>query len=74
MPKIKVFKIAVIIEEGDLHRLDAIEHEGRIWLVPEWIPGPMPGTVSPARIICMPREDLIEGASKYAADLEHVPP
>ena len=30
---------------------DVIEHEGKSWLVPEWLQGPTAGILCPARII-----------------------
>jgi hypothetical protein len=34
----KIFTTVVMIEEGgDFTKLDTIEHEGKLWLVPEWL-------------------------------------
>ena len=33
--------------------IDTIKHDGKMWLVPEWIEGPTEGLTMPARIICL---------------------
>ena len=38
-------------QEGELLRCDAIEHEGALWLVPEWLQNPTEGWMTPVRII-----------------------
>ena len=38
---------------GSLFLGDVIEHEGKLWLVPEWLPGPSAGIERPARIVCL---------------------
>ncbi len=44
----KVFKTLV---HQALLATDTIEYEGKLWLVPEWLAGPIQGTERPARII-----------------------
>jgi hypothetical protein len=41
------------LEGGGLFIGDVIEHQGKLWLVPEWLAGPTKGTARPARIICL---------------------
>jgi len=38
-------------DDGMLLACDTIEHEGKFWLVPEWLAGPIPGTERPARLV-----------------------
>lgn len=38
-------------EDNRLLRCDVIEHEGKLWLVPEWLENPIEGWSIPARII-----------------------
>ena len=43
--------------EGDaaLYQCSAIEHEGEVWLVPNWIPSPAEGYAIPERMIPLRR-------------------
>ena len=42
------------IADGDeMWHCDVIEHEGSLWLVPEWLHHPTEGCMQPARIIRM---------------------
>jgi hypothetical protein len=51
---VAVRKIAFLkADGGSLFIGDAIEHEGKLWLVPEWLEGPTKGTECPARIVCL---------------------
>jgi hypothetical protein len=61
----------VYVREDDDHALigHVIEYEGKLWLVPEWLEGPTPGTRSPARIICLDGLPLATPAPEYRADL-----
>lgn len=47
-----VFKTFVPLEDG-VYEMDTIEHEGQMWLVPEWIDIPRKGWSRPARIVCL---------------------
>ncbi len=38
---------------GTVFMMDTIEHEGRMWLVPEWFDMPGKGWSRPARLICL---------------------
>jgi hypothetical protein len=38
---------------GQLWLVDTIEHEGHLWLVPEWLEAPSEGWKTPRRIICL---------------------
>lgn len=40
-------------DDGSLFVGDVIEHEQKLWLVPEWLPGSTSGTERPARIVCL---------------------
>ncbi|HEY5379911.1 MAG TPA: hypothetical protein VIJ78_10300, partial [Pseudolabrys sp.] len=46
----KIFKATVIVG-GAIHKSDAIEYEGKLWLVPHWLDMPAQGVTMPARII-----------------------
>jgi hypothetical protein len=46
-------KVKYVREDDDALLVgDIIEHEGKLWLVPEWLQGPTENTRRPARIIC----------------------
>jgi hypothetical protein len=50
----RTHKIFFTRDDGTSFLGDAIECEGRIWLVPEWIPvDHAAGTLRPARMICV---------------------
>jgi hypothetical protein len=38
-------------DDDEIVACDTIEHEGKFWLVPEWLTGPIAGTEKPARLI-----------------------
>jgi hypothetical protein len=40
-------------DDGNTYRVPTIEHEGGLWLVPEWIGTPYPKMPAPKRIIRM---------------------
>jgi hypothetical protein len=60
--------IVLCEEDGALLACDTIEHENKLWLVPEWIEGPIPGTESPSRIICLEGLALVKPDARYQAD------
>jgi hypothetical protein len=41
------------VGSGMLFRVDTIEHDGKMWLVPEWLDNPREGWRKPARIVCV---------------------
>jgi hypothetical protein len=48
----KILKALVIgIEDGTVSKCDAIEYEGKLWLVPRWLDIPAQGVTKPARLI-----------------------
>ncbi|OPY78174.1 MAG: hypothetical protein A4E65_02390 [Syntrophorhabdus sp. PtaU1.Bin153] len=50
----KLLKTLVPIENEGIFLIDTIEHEGRLWLVPEWIDDmPKGGLCRPARLISL---------------------
>jgi len=50
----KIFKTLITFPDG-IYAIDTIEHEGELWLVPEWIGGtPAGGYSMPVRIIRVP--------------------
>jgi hypothetical protein len=51
-----ILKTAVIFSDfatGKIYKVDTIEYEGKMWLVPEWLDSPKSGWQMPARIICL---------------------
>jgi hypothetical protein len=66
--------ILVLRDDGELFVADAIDYEGKLWLVPEWIPGPEIRCERPTRLICLDDLQVIEADSRYQADLELVRP
>jgi hypothetical protein len=50
----KIFRTALTFDDNsDLHFADSIEHEGQMWLVPEWVELPAEGWRTPRRLICL---------------------
>jgi len=50
----KILKTLISVEGEGVGSCDTVEHEGKLWLVPEWINGtPTKGFSKPARIICL---------------------
>jgi hypothetical protein len=47
----QTFKVLVGFEDGTLGECGAIEYEGAIWLVPNWLPFPGEGYAKPERMI-----------------------
>jgi hypothetical protein len=45
--------LAVVVGDPQAGVFHTIEYEGKLWLVPYWIEGPAPDTLSPLRIICL---------------------
>lgn len=41
------------VDDGSIYKMDTIEHEGKMWLVPEWLDNARGGWRKPARIICL---------------------
>jgi hypothetical protein len=48
----KISKTLIQVED-QIAVCDTIEHAGQLWLVPEWLRGPIPGTEKPARLISL---------------------
>jgi hypothetical protein len=64
-----VRKVAFLKEDGGaLFTGDVIEHEGKLWLVPEWLEGPTKGTECPARIVCLDGLILSKPSPQYQVD------
>jgi hypothetical protein len=49
----KIMKVGVGSDGGNIFKCDAIEHEGKLWLVPEWLDVPARGVTKPRRIVRM---------------------
>jgi len=52
----KIFKTMMSfsdVAEGIIYKMDTIEYQGKMWLVPEWLDSPLRGWRMPARIICL---------------------
>jgi len=66
---LRVFKILIASQEtGALLQGDAIEYEGKLWLVPEWNAFLAEGVQRPARIVCLDGLDLQPAGEQYPAD------
>ena len=65
--------ILVLRDDGELFVADAIDYEGKLWLVPEWIPGPELRCERPTRLICLDALQVVEADARHQADLELVP-
>jgi hypothetical protein len=49
----KILLVIVGSDDGKIYKVDAIEHEGKLWLVPHWLDVPAQGLTKPARLIRM---------------------
>ena len=50
----KLFKTLVCFDDsGAWYKVDTIEYEGKMWLVPDWIDMPEEKCKRPTRIICL---------------------
>jgi hypothetical protein len=54
----EVMRTYVTCDDGKMLLIDTIEHEGDLWLVPEWLATTFPKMHKPARIIRLPKEGL----------------
>jgi hypothetical protein len=50
---VKILKVGIPSDSGMIYKCDAIEYEGKMWLVPEWLDVPARGVTKPRRIIRM---------------------
>jgi hypothetical protein len=55
-------------EDAQLFIGDVIEHQSKLWLVPEWLEGPKSGTLRPARIVCTDDFGLANAGQMYQCD------
>jgi hypothetical protein len=46
----KIYKAMVAVDDG-VYKIDAIDYEGKLWLVPHWLDMPAQGVTMPNRII-----------------------
>ena len=54
----KIFKTLMAFEgDNKIFNCDTISHEGRMWLVGEWLESPNEGWTTPARLVCL---DLLQ--------------
>jgi hypothetical protein len=51
MSDTKLYKVIVGFEDGVIADCDAVEYQGAIWLVPNWLPFPNEGYGKPERMI-----------------------
>jgi hypothetical protein len=50
----KIYKVLVMTEDpARLSSCAAVEHNGKLWLVPQWLDNPTAQTTKPERIICV---------------------
>jgi hypothetical protein len=59
----KYKKTLVGCDNGTVYHVDTIEHQGKLWLVPEWLASPDAGWTKPARIVRLDtlHHDAIDG-------------
>jgi len=55
-------------DDGSLSAYDTVEHEGRLWLVPEWLEVPTQGMTVPTRIIGLDMSLFQKPSPKYPVD------
>ena len=50
----KIYSVLIMIQDsGSMAECNAIKHQNKLWLVPQWIDNPTTQTSKPERIICM---------------------
>jgi hypothetical protein len=50
----RAIKVLMPVEgEGQIYQCGAIDYEGEIWIVPEWLPAPDEGFARPERIVLL---------------------
>ena len=72
----KVFKVLVGTDVGTIDKVDAIEHDGALWLVPMWLENPVEGLRKPMRMIRLdgPLQDAKGfGDADYILSSGHIP-
>lgn len=63
-PDPKIYSIIVkFTDDGSLAQCAAIRHEGKLWLVPEWIDDPDAPLMRPERIVCIDGLPLKQGGT-----------
>ena len=66
-----IFKTLLAFSDGDdgaLYRVDTIEHEGKMWLVPSWLDNPVAGHRIPERLILLdvlPHQKTPDGPADF---------
>lgn len=67
----KIFKV-MVSDGSSIASIDAIEHDGKLWLVPSWTVSHDKGWQRPVRIICLDGLDLrpMSPAVKHLADFQ----
>jgi hypothetical protein len=55
---VAVHKTVMLRDDGEPLIVDAIEYDGKWWIVPQWLQGPIEGTLRPVRIICLDNLEL----------------
>jgi hypothetical protein len=72
----KVFKVLVGTDVGTIDKVDAIEHDGALWLVPMWLENPAEGLRKPMRMIRLDgplQEAAGFGGADYILSSGHIP-
>lgn len=65
----KILKTLVMIsDDGSIYTCDTIEHEGNLWLVPEWRADSATGIERPSRIIGLHGLPLQKPGPNYQGD------
>jgi hypothetical protein len=64
-----VRKVVYRLDDGSPLIGLAIERDGKLWLVPEWLQVPNEDFATPARIICLDGLRLEKAGAQYDADL-----
>ncbi len=73
----KILKTLVGTDVGTIDKVDTIEHEGGLWLVPMWLEIPAEGRRKPMRIIrldVLPHQEVNGfGGADYLLTSGHIP-
>lgn len=69
----KIYSVIVKFkDDGSLAQCAAVRHDGRLWLVPEWIDDPAAPLMRPERMVCIEGLPLKDGGTLGARKFDWI--